>query len=516
MIADVVQSIDARSGEVVGDVAEETSATGLDEICGRAAAVSHELDQLGRSGRAAMLNSMADALEHRRWDIVSLADRETALGTARLDAELTRTCFQLRFFAEVVTDGAYLEATIDHAGDTPMGPRPDLRRMLRPLGPVAVFGASNFPLAFSVPGGDTASALAAGCPVVVKVHEAHPATSVLCAEALADGALPAGLTSPVVFLVFGETAGASLVSHPTVQAVGFTGSLKGGRRLHDVAASRPSPIPFYGEMGALNAVVVGPVAALRRTKEIATGLAGSFSLGVGQFCTKPGVAILPEGSAGDALRKALADDVLAMPAGRMLTERAARGFAERSAALRGLDGVDLVAKGQDAGDGTGFWAVPLLLEADAAAFDGPLREECFGPVLVIVRYRGRAELRDLLGRLSPALTASIHADDEEAELFGPALEQLSAKSGRLVWNGYPTGVAVAWAMHHGGPYPASTDPLHTSVGATAVRRWLRPVTYQDLPESLLPQELRDEPGAGRSVPRRVDGRLVLPEGPAGP
>ena len=385
----VIQSIDARSGEVVLDVAEETSATGLDEIRERAAAVSHELDQLGRSGRAAMLNSMADALEERRTDIVALADRETALGTARLDGELTRTCFQLSFFAEVVTDGAYLEATIDHAGETPGGPRPDLRRILRPLGPVAVFGAGTFPLAFSVPGGDTASALAAGCPVVVKVHEAHPATSVLCTEALADGALRAGLTSPVVSLVFGETAGVSLVAHPTVRAVGFTGSLKGGRRLRDIAASRPSPVPFYGAMGVLNVVVVGPVAALRRTKEIATGLAGSFSLGFGQYSTKPGVAILPEGSAGDALREGLADAVLAMPAGRMLTERAARSFAQSSAALRSLDKVELVTEGQDAGDEASLWAVPLLLEADAAAFDDVLREELFGPVLVIVRYRGR-------------------------------------------------------------------------------------------------------------------------------
>ncbi len=247
----MIASLDARSGDVVADVAEETSAAELDAICRRAASAAASLDALGRRGRAEMLASMADSLEERRSEVVALADRESALGPTRLNGELTRTCFQLRFFGEVLGDGAYLEAAIDHAGETPMGHRPDLRRILRPLGPVAVFGASNFPLAFSVPGGDTASALAAGCPVVVKVHDAHPATSVACAEALAEGARRAGAELPVVALVYGEPAGVALVEHPAIQAVGFTGSLRGGRYLFDVASRRASPIPFYGELGAL-------------------------------------------------------------------------------------------------------------------------------------------------------------------------------------------------------------------------------------------------------------------------
>jgi NADP-dependent aldehyde dehydrogenase len=506
----VVTSHDARSGAALAEVAAETSPDALGAICQQAAAASAELDELGRHGRAVMLSAMADALEEWRPEIVGLADRESALGETRLNGELTRTCLQLRFFAEVITDGAYLEATIDHAGDTAMGPRPDLRRMLRPLGPVGVFGASNFPLAFSVPGGDTASALAAGCAVVAKVHDAHPATSLCCAEALAEGSRRAGVELPVVSLVFGEPAGVALVNDPAIQAIGFTGSLRGGRSLFDVASSRPSPIPFYGELGALNAVLVAPAAASLRGAEIAAGLASSFNLGVGQFCTKPGIVLLPAGEAGDVVRDALAAAVGGLPAGLMLTERIAAAYAAGASALASQQGVRVLAEGAAPGSSSGWWGVPMLLEADPAALDGALGDECFGPVLAVLRYDGGHELGQLLSRLSPALTATVHAEEADDDLVAPALEQMSARVGRVVWNGYPTGVAVAWAMHHGGPYPATTDPLHTSVGAAAIRRWLRPVTYQSLPERLLPAELRDEPAAGHAVARRVDGRLELP------
>ncbi len=521
----MISSLDARTGSVVATVAEETSDDELDALCRSAAEAAPELEALGRRRRATMLSGMAATLEARRAEVVQAADRETALGEARLNGELTRTCFQLRFMADVITDGAYLEATIDHAGDTPMGPRPDLRRMLHPLGPVAVFGASNFPLAFSVPGGDTASALAAGCPVLVKAHPAHPATSLLCARTLAEGAKAAGVDLPVVSLVFGDAAGARLVEHPAVKAVGFTGSLAGGRYLFDLASRRPSPIPFYGELGALNAVVVAPAAAKKRGREIADGLAASATLGVGQFCTKPGLVLVPAGSSGDSLRDALAGAVRALPAGHMLTERIANSYATGSAALRGLSGVQVLAEGATAGAGTqagagtpasdgeggGWWGVPLLLEADAGAMDGPLGEECFGPVLVVVRYRDAAQLSQLLKRLAPALTATLHADlPEDEALARTVVDTTSEKVGRVIWDGYPTGVAVSWAMHHGGPYPATTNALHTSVGAAAVRRWLRPVCYQNFPETMLPPELREGPGPEHSVVRRVDGALVAP------
>ncbi len=454
-----------------------------------------------------MLRSMADALEADRELLVETADRETALGPTRLGGELTRTTFQLRFFADVIDDGGYLEATIDHAGDTAMGPRPDLRKMLRPIGPVAVFGASNFPFAFSVPGGDTASALAAGCPVVIKGHEAHPRTSQLCAASLRRGAAEAGVSEAVVSLVLGRDAGTDVVLDPNIRAVGFTGSVGGGRALHDLASIRPDPIPFYGELGALNPLVICPAAADNRAAEIATGLANSFTLGVGQFCTKPGLAFVPAGSQGDALVEALAAAVNAKSASVMLNERVQHGFSDGTAELLHSPGVTQLATAQRPATTEGWWGTPLLLEVSPAALTGAVLEECFGPVLVITRYANDGELFDLLRQVGPALTASIHADPDDMPLARRLVDSFAGRVGRVVWNGYPTGVAVAWAMHHGGPYPATTDALHTSVGASAIRRWLRPVAYQDVPEELLPPELVDAPAAGYHVPRRVDGHL---------
>jgi NADP-dependent aldehyde dehydrogenase len=464
---------------------------------------------VGRGGRAAMVRAMADALEADRELLVETADRETALGPTRLNGELTRTTFQLRFFADVVDDGAYLEATIDHAGDTAMGPRPDLRKLLRPIGPVAVFGASNFPFAFSVPGGDTASALAAGCAVVIKGHEAHPRTSQLCAEALRRGATTANVSADVVSLVLGRDAGTGLVLDPNIRAVGFTGSLSGGRALHDLASIRPDPIPFYGELGALNPLVVCPSAAAGRSADIATGLANSFTLGVGQFCTKPGLAFIPAGSHGDNLVTSLAEAVNAKSASVMLNARVQQGFVDGTAALLTLPGVTEVAAAQPTATQEGWWGTPLLLQVSPAALDGAVLDECFGPVLVIVRYGGEDDLFALIENIGPALTASIHADDDDLPLARHLVETFAGRVGRVVWNGYPTGVAVAWAMHHGGPYPATTDALHTSVGASSIRRWLRPVAYQDVPQELLPAELVDVPAAPQRVPRRVDGHLEL-------
>jgi NADP-dependent aldehyde dehydrogenase len=499
----VVTSFDPRTARPVEDVGPETSAADVVRLCEQAAEATAHLEALGRSGRAAMLRAMADALETGRDLLVETADRETALGAPRLNGELTRTTFQLRFFADVLEDGGYLEATIDHPGDTAMGPRPDLRKMLRPIGPVAVFGASNFPFAFSVPGGDTASALAAGCAVVIKGHEAHPRTSQLCADALRRGAVTANASADVVSLVLGREAGTALVLDPNIRAVGFTGSLGGGRALHDLASSRPSPIPFYGELGALNPLVVCPSAAENRSAEIASGLANSFTLGVGQFCTKPGLAFVPTGN--DKLMTDLTEAVNAKSASVMLNARVQQGFANGTADLLRMPGITQLATAQPPATNDGWWGTPLLLEADAAALDGAVLDECFGPVLVIVRYGTDNELFDLLKKVGPALTASIHADDDDLPLARQLVQTLSNRVGRVVWNGYPTGVAVAWAMHHGGPYPATTDALHTSVGASSIRRWLRPVAYQDVPQQLLPAELVDAPA--QRVPRRVDGHL---------
>lgn len=499
-----VHSLDPRTNSPVEEVAAQTSEAEVAQLAAAAAAAAPALEDLGRAGRARMLRAMADALEDDRASLVQITDRETALGSTRLEGELTRTTFQLRFFADVIEDGEYLGAIIDHAGSTPMGPRPDLRRMLRPLGPVGVFGASNFPFAFSVAGGDTASALAAGCPVLVKAHGSHPASSVRQAAALQRGAAAAGAPQATLALVFGQAAGVALVESPHVTAVGFTGSVSAGRLLHDIAKARPRPIPFYGELGALNTLTVTPAAARERAQAIGEGLAASFTLGVGQFCTKPGLALVPTGPDGDAVVAALVSGARATAPAVMLNRRTLEGFVQGSTGLRDAAGArTLVASDEDR---PGATASPVVVEVDAAEVGGPMLEECFGPALVVARYSAEDDVVRVLEAAGPGLTASVHAGDED-ELAARLLGHLSDVAGRVVWNGFPTGVAVAWAMHHGGAYPATTDALHTSVGATSIRRWLRPVSYQGVPQALLPAELRD---ATDDIPRRVDGSLVGP------
>lgn len=504
-MTDVV-SVDPRTGRAVEVVAQETSTTEVNRLCQAALTAAPLLEDLGRAGRARLLRSAADALDARRDDLVTLADRETGLGATRLNGELTRTCYQLRLFAEVLDEGSYLEAAVDHAGDTPMGPRPDLRRMLIPIGPVAVFGASNFPFAFSVPGGDTASALAAGCPVVLKAHGSHPATSQLCFEVLTEGVRAARAPEGTLGLVHGLTGGADLVVHPAIRAVGFTGSLTGGRALVALIESRPDPVPFFGELSSLNPVVVTPDAAQERAGEIATGLVGSFTLGAGQFCTKPGLVLVPAGPDGDALVDAMSSAVEAAAAQVLLNAGIAAAYDRGTSRLSELPGVRVAAQGTPAA-GTGFEAVPMLLTSEVSALSKELTEECFGPLTVVVRYSGRDELMDALDALPSSLTATVLRGADETALPGEVCARLRHRAGRFVYDAYPTGVAVSWAQHHGGPWP-STNSQHTSVGTTAVRRFLRPVTWQGSPQELLPEELRDDCTA--AVPRRVDGVLVLP------
>src|SRR3954463_7804905 len=355
-MTDVV-SIAPRTGEAVEVVAQQTTSEEVDRLCAAALPAAPALEELGRAGRAGLLRALADALEARRDDVVAVADRETALGATRLNGELTRPCYQLRIFAEVLEEGSYLEAAIDHAGDTPMGPRPDLRRMLVPIGPVAVFGSSNFPLAFSVPGGDTASALAAGCPVVVKAHSSHPATSQLCFDVMVQAAREAGAPDGTLGIVYGQQAGADLVGHPAIRAVGFTGSLGGGRALQRIIDQRPDPIPFFGELSSLNPVVVTPQAAAERGEAIGRELVGSFTLGAGQFCTKPGLAFVPAGPDGDRLVDAMAEAVRGTDAPVLLNAGIAASYGRISDGLAAAPGVEEVARG-GAPSGRGFDAVP--------------------------------------------------------------------------------------------------------------------------------------------------------------
>ena len=450
--------------------------------------------------RASWLEALADALDANAEELVALADAETHLGSPRLPGELARTSAQLRLFAGVVREGAFLEVTIDHDTPTATPPIPDLRRMLVPLGPVAVFAASNFPFAFSVLGGDTASALAAGCPVIVKAHGGHIELSrrvtEIAVQALADAGAPSGIFG----LVEGREQGVELVIHPGVRAVGFTGSVGGGRFLFDKAVQRPDPIPFYGELGSVNPVVVTPGAADESLDDVAKGLAGSFTMGVGQFCTKPGVVFAP---AGAGLAEALGTLVSSDPK-PLLNDRIGDGFRGRLAEVAGHAGVDVVA-GDATSDARGE-AAPVVLRttvADVLAAPEVLLDEVFGPATLVVEYSDLDEVSTALAAVPGSLTATLHAAPGE-EVSACLLADLSRVSGRVLYGGWPTGVAVSHAQHHGGPYPSTTS-VHTSVGTTAIRRWLRPVAYQTTPDELLPPELRESNPLG--LPRRVDGVL---------
>jgi NADP-dependent aldehyde dehydrogenase len=463
-------------------------------VARRAAAAAHPFASLPDGRRAELLDAVADALDAAADELVAVSGEETALPEGRLRGELARTTAQLRKFGDVVREGGYLEATIDHADPSDVPPRPDLRRVLRPIGPVAVFAASNFPFAFSVAGGDTASALAVGCPVIVKTHPGHPRTSELTARLVA--AALAEAPEGVFQTVAGFDEGLALVDAEQIEAVAFTGSVRAGRALLERCAARPRPIPFYGELGSLNPVVVTPDADAARGGELAAGLAGSFQLGDGQFCTKPGLVFVPEGS---ALEAALPAHV-AVGEPRMLTQAIADGYETGRQRASAIPGVEVIAGGGSA-------TAPTVLAADAATLlaHGQLLDEVFGPVTVLVRYRDAAALDAALGMLEGSLTMTLHAEPEE-DIAGLA-DWAASRAGRVLFGGWPTGVAVSWAQHHGGPWPA-TNTVFTSVGATAVRRFLRPVTYQDAPASVLPPALRDDNPLG--IPRRVDGVLQLP------
>ncbi len=471
----------------------------LDALTAAAVSAFAVLRRSSAGDRARWLGAIADAVDAAAPELVEIAAAETHLTTERLIGEVARTTGQLRLFGRVVQEGSYLEATIDRADPDATPPTPDLRRLLVPLGPVAVFSASNFPFAFSVVGGDTASALAAGNPVIVKAHSGHPRLSVRTAEVAIAALDAAGAPAGTLALVEGRAAGTALVQHPAITAVGFTGSLSGGRALFDLAVGRPDPIPFYGELGSVNPVIVTPGADRARAAQLAAGLAGSFQLGLGQFCTKPGIVLVPrESELEGALVAAVAD-----PAhGTLLTESITASFhAGVTEAIAHPEVRPLVGEAATAGPAH---AVVAATTAAAVLAHPDLLEERFGPFTLLVGYDDLDQALEVVSRLGGSLTATLHAEPGEAT---PRLvDALTARAGRVLFSGWPTGVAVTWSQHHGGPWPATTS-VHTSVGATAIRRFLRPVAYQSAPAEALPAELRDENALG--IPRRVDGTLVI-------
>ena len=482
----MIQGYDPRTGKPAGEPVAETTDRAVDAIAEAAAAARPGWEARGPAGRAAALRAVAAALDAQAGELAAVADTETALGSTRLTGEVARTTGQLRMFADVLEDGGYL----DLITSPPAQGVPGLRRIVRPLGPVAVFSASNFPFAFSVAGGDTASALAAGCPVVVKAHEGHPQTSAATARIVTAALAGAGAPEGTFAVIYGVPAGVRLLRHPAITAAGFTGSARGGLALQQICAERDVPIPFYGELGSVNPAVVLPGAAAGRTAETATGYAASLTLGAGQFCTNPGLLFIPD---HEGLRTAIAGAVQAAAGAPMLSERIHESYDAAATALAGHPSVTPLATGQP---GEGPWAATpqaFLTSLDAFAAGLPdLAEERFGPGLVIT-YPSVDALLPVLARLGGNLAGSIHADPASAAdlaAAAPVADVFTRTVGRVIWNGWPTGVAVTWAQHHGGPFPATTSPHYTSVGATAIRRWLVPVTYQDFPDELLPEALR--------------------------
>jgi len=460
--------------------------------------------------RAKFLEAIAEQILAIGPALIERASSESGLPAARLEGERMRTVNQLRLFAKVVRDGHFLEATLDSALPQRTPPRPDLRLSKVPLGPVAVFGASNFPLAFSVAGGDTASALAAGCPVVVKAHSAHLGTSELVGKAVQKAAIECDMPEGVFSMLIGEgrLVGQKLVSHPAIKAVGFTGSRQGGMALVHTAAARKEPIPVYAEMSSINPVFMLPGALAQGGAKLAQGFVDSLTLGVGQFCTNPGLVVGLAGEQFDAFRDAAATALQAKGAGTMLTAGIHKAYTDAIERRTGLEGLQLVAQGS--AEGQGCAAQAALYQCDAATYlaTPALEEEIFGPSSVLIACRDEAEVVAVAKHLEGQLTATVHATGDDRALAASLLPTLERKAGRILFNGYPTGVEVSHAMVHGGPFPATSDARSTSVGATAIERFLRPVCYQDVPSELLPQALRDDNPLG--LARLVDGQLQQP------
>src|SRR5579864_7582113 len=484
----MIQGFDPRTGEPVGEPVPETTEAEVDAIVAAAVTAAPVWGAESEAGRRAeALEAVADALDARAGELSVLADTETALGGERLIGEVARTTGQLRLFAQVLRDGGYADAVISPS----VGVVPDVRRITRPVGPAAVFAASNFPFAFSVAGGDTASALAAGCPVVVKAHEGHPVTSDLTAEIVTGALAAAGAPSGTFGLIHGVQAGLRLLRHPAVAAAGFTGSTAGGLALAKIAAERPVPIPFYGELGSVNPSVVLPGAAFSRPAAIATGYTGSLTLGTGQFCTNPGLLFVPEDV---GLLSAISEAVGASAGGAMLTGRIFAGFEEAVEEAADHPGITELAAGRP---GHGPWgATPRVFQLTLKEFADDiavLSRERFGPAGLVIIYPSVQGLLPVLAALPGNLVGTVHADPgspEDLDLGRQVVAVLEHVAGRIVFNGWPTGVAVVPAQHHGGPWPATTVPAYTSVGTAAIRRWLVPVAYQNFPAELLPAGLR--------------------------
>lgn len=500
----VFRAFNPATGEVLPGEFVAATAEQLERAVALAASAAPVLRRPSGARRGAMLRAIAVAIEAAGEEVIVRAHQETALTLDRLRGELARTTNQLRLFASVCEEGSWVDARLDTAQpERKPQPRPDLRSMLRPIGPVVVFGASNFPLAFSVAGGDTASALAAGNPVLVKAHPAHPGTSELVGRAIVAALREFGAPEGTFALLFddGVEVGRSLVKHPLAKAVGFTGSRRAGRALMDLAAARPEPIPVFAEMSSSNPLFVLPGALRERGEQIAAGLVASFTLGTGQFCTKPGVVFVERGEHGDVFVTRLVDLVKNATTGVLLTPGIATsyraGVESRKGAIRLLAG-GTAAERCDAN--------AAVFETDCDTLTTELVEELFGPTALIVRCNSAEEMLNFAGNMPGQLTATLQGTDEDLSQLSPLVEAVQARVGRVIFNGFPTGVEVSHAMMHGGPYPATSDTRFTSVGTLAIHRFARPVCFQNFPDEALPEELQDANPVG--ILRLVNGQAT--------
>ena len=504
------RSVAAETGQPHGEPFNVDGPAQVAQACDRADAAFDAYRATSREERAAFLERIAQEILAIGDSLIEAAMTESGLPRARLEGERGRTVGQLRMFADVVRKGLWQQLRIDPAmPERQPLPRPDLRLRMIPVGPVAVFGASNFPLAFSTAGGDTASALAAGCPVVVKGHPAHPITGGLVAQAITRAVAACGLPEGVFQHLVGPSndLGAALVSDPRIMAVGFTGSRSGGLALARIAQAREVPIPVYAEMSSINPVLLLPEALKARGEALGTAFVASLTMGAGQFCTNPGLILAIAGEGLDAFMAAATGSVSQAKPQTMLTAGIREAYAKGVETLSGCPGVETLARGED-GDRTHGGAVLFQTTGEAFLADKAMGHEVFGASSIIVRCKDEAELAKVLAGLEGQLTATLHMDAADEDLAARLLPVLERKVGRILANGWPTGVEVCHAMVHGGPFPATSDPRTTSVGSLAIDRFLRPVSYQNLAQDVLPAELRDN-AKGDGPPRLIDGTLEL-------
>ncbi|HAQ21194.1 MAG TPA: aldehyde dehydrogenase (NADP(+)) [Prolixibacteraceae bacterium] len=472
----------------------EATTSEVDESVAKAKNAFHIYKAKSNEERAVFLETIAENILELGDTLIKKCMLETALPEARLTGERMRTVNQLRMFASVVREGSWIDARIDTAipGRQPV-PKPDIRQMQIPLGPVGIFGASNFPFAFSVAGGDTVSALAAGCPVIVKAHPLHPGTSEMVGKAILKAARQTKMPEGIFSLVQGisNEVGMAIVNHPEIKAIGFTGSFKGGKAIFDAANSRAVPIPVFAEMGSVNPVFILPGALKERNEIIAKGLIGAVSIGVGQFCTNPGLVVTLKSDDAKQFLQNLKISNSENPSGIMLSEQIKNNFSKGTQNLLSSENVSLISSGS--GEETGNRVNPKVFSTDFETFinDGSLSEEVFGPSTLLVSTNNKSEMLQLAAKLEGHLTATIHGTEKDLNEYSELIHILEQKVGRLIFNGFPTGVEVCHSMVHGGPYPATTAPQSTSVGTAAIKRFARPICYQDFPQSVLPEQLKD-------------------------